>query len=847
MRRTHPFGDLLSRLRARKHGLTQAKLADLTGYDPAVIARMAQGQKDLTGTQARERVLRIIRALDEADVLHGPDEANALLEAAGLPPLFAGDKAEAALLQRLELHRRANAPDTLNAPALPRHNLPAHLTSFIGREGEIAQIAQFLTGSSLTTGSRSRSDARLITLTGPGGVGKTRLAIEAAMALADEFPDGAWYVPLSALNDPSLVAQAILDAFEIAHVRAGDEPHLRALVDYLQKRRLVLVLDNCEHVIDACADLIAHLMSHCPQLRILATSREALQVPGELALRVPPLDVPRMALAGASNALDFDAVRLFVERAQAIQPDFELTTGNANAVVHVCDRLDGIPLALELAAALLQAMSVEEIAARMDNRFALLRNGYRAVTPRHQALSNAIDWSYALLTPQEQTLLARLSVFAGAWLVEAAEDICADTIPLPVGEGNCVPLGAIGAGVRRTDVLPVLRQLVNKSLVIVASNHGEATRYRLLKTIQEYAGDKLREKGEHLMVKDNHLEAMVHLAEEANAQLHTGQPQDQAAWARLIEHQDELRAALAHAEQSGNAEALLRLAAALQGFWVGRGLREEGTAWMQRALALGKNALARLRIALMFAWAWTYEGDDERLKQLAPEAEVCLADCRAAQDQTCVAQAQTVLGGAAAASGNIATARACYDEALCIFEAQGDKRAIWNVRHKIGNALKRQDRTAAKAWIKENIKRYSERDSGDNRYLSASLADLAWLMEDEDPRDPNVLDLWQQSVAGAEAAGDIGLQSEFLLMLGHAELAAGERAQAAEHFTQSLQIACDMESKVGIEAVVEAMRDVDAARAETILQANLLRKQQAGDTEGVALATYFLGLVQHAG
>jgi NB-ARC domain len=253
---------------------------------------MGQGQKDLTGPLARERVLRVIQSLDECGVLNGVDEANALLEAATLPPLFAGNYIEAELMQQLALHRRAAPADDLSLPFAPpfapRHNLPAQLTSFIGREQEIAQVTLFLVGpitppmpaTNKNLHARKKSDARLITLTGPGGVGKTRLALEVAAALCEDYADGAWWVSLGALSDSSLVTQAILTTFELN--RQTQAAPLDVLVGYLEKRRLLLVLDNCEHLVDACAEVTAHLMSYCLNLRILATSREALQVPGEV-------------------------------------------------------------------------------------------------------------------------------------------------------------------------------------------------------------------------------------------------------------------------------------------------------------------------------------------------------------------------------------------------------------------------------------------------------------------------------------------------------------------------------------------------------------------------------------
>ena len=262
---------------------------------------------------------------------------------------------------------------------------------------------------------------------------------------------------------------------------------------------------------------------------------------------------------------------------------------------------------------------------------------------------------------------------------------------------------------------------------------------------------------------------------------------------------------------------------------------------MKKALAIGKAVPARLRAALMFAWAWTYAEDADELRQLAPEAELCLAECRAASDQVGAAQALAVLGGCAAASGDSARARACFEEALRIFEVQGDGRSMANVRHKMGNALQG---AAAEAWIEDSIRIY--RAAGDHRSLSTSLADLAWAIEAKDPGDARVLDVWRQSVSAAEAAGDAGLRSEFLYMLGLAEAGAGERAQAGEHLAQSLQIARDTDSKVGIEHAAKALREVNAARAKSILQTYLSQRQQAGAQEGIAAAAGFLGLVAGA-
>jgi len=341
----------------------------------------------------------------------------------------------------------------LAAPGLPAdfpplgvlgaaNNLPVPLTSFIGRERELAEAQRLL------------ASARLLTLTGPGGTGKTRLALQAAADALDQFPDGAWLVELAPLADPALVAGAAATTWDLRE-QPGRTP-LDALLDYLRARHLLLILDNCEHLIEACADLAADLLRACPRLTILASSREPLGVPGETTYRVPSLAVPDNECATPQRLLQFDAARLFVERAQAAQPHFAPNRGNLAVIIQICRRLDGIPLAIELAAARVRLLSVEQIAARLDDRFRLLTGGSRTALPRQQTLRALIDWSYDLLPAPECAALRQLAVFAGGWTLEAAEAVLSSP-----------------------DVLDLLAQLVNKSLVYV-DEAGAEPRYRLL-------------------------------------------------------------------------------------------------------------------------------------------------------------------------------------------------------------------------------------------------------------------------------------------------------------------------------------------------------------------------------
>ena len=359
----HAFGELLTQYRLRVAGLTQARLAELTGYDKAIVRRMCRGGKDLTGPSGRDRVLRLIGTLAEAGALHTRDEANSLLFTAVMPPLFEANPVEAALLKRLEVS------DGLQTR---RTNLPAALTSFLGRAAEVEAIENLL------------ANTRLLTLTGAGGSGKTRLAQVVAGKRLLACPDGVWLVELASVSDDSQIESVIANALGI--VSSANQPTRETVIRHLRGWHALLLLDNCEHVIDAAADLTAELLRNCPRLTVLATSREALNIDGEATWRVPAL-------------LPDEGAALFVERARARQ--HPPTPQQMSLVDDICCRLDHMPLAIELAAARMDTHSLEEIAARLDDRFGLLAQPRRATLPRQQTLRATVDWSYALLSPDE--------------------------------------------------------------------------------------------------------------------------------------------------------------------------------------------------------------------------------------------------------------------------------------------------------------------------------------------------------------------------------------------------------------------------------------------------------------
>ena len=373
-------------------------------------------------------------------------------------------------------------------------NLPTDISTFVGRARELGDLVRLLRGT------------RLLSLTGVGGSGKTRLARQAGTRVATTFDDGVYFVDLASLADPELLPSVVARALDVSE-RATETP-ADTLVEWLRSRRLLLILDNCEHLVDACAALIAALLREAPDLQILATTREALNVPGETLWRVPPLSLPPEPGALAPEAmLTFDAIRLFTERASTVTP-FVLAPDNAAAVADICRRLDGVPLAIELAAARATVLSVHQIRDRLDDRFRLLTSGGRTAVARQRTLKATVDWSYDLLSDSERHLLKRLSVFAGGWTLEAVEAVCA------------------GRGIDAGEVLDLLSRLVDKSLVIVDDRPGDR-RYRLLETIRQYAGDQLLHAGEDGVMADAHACYYQALSRQAEPQIVT---HDQVAW-----------------------------------------------------------------------------------------------------------------------------------------------------------------------------------------------------------------------------------------------------------------------------------------------------------------------------
>ena len=608
---------------------------------------------------------------------------------------------------------------SLDNPAL-RHNLPSQATSFVGRAAELAELRSLVSGGS-----------RLVTIAGPGGIGKSRLALQVAAEALDGDGDGVWLVELAPVAEPGLVARTVASVLQVR-----EEPGrliLDTLVDAVGDRHLLVVLDNAEHVLGAVAKLADALIRCCPQAYLLVTSREPLGTSGEHVFRVPPLRVPPADLAAPGPLAAFESVQLFAERALMYRQGFALDDANAAAVAAVCVRLDGIPLALELAAARLGSLSVSEISSRLDQRFRLLTGGSRTALPRHQTLRALIDWSYDLLHPEEQILLGRLSVFAGGWTLEAAEAVTS--------------AGDAGGW----QVLDHLAALVGKSLVQADEIHG-STRYRLLETVRHYAAERLalRPGSELDETRAAHRDYYLGLVETAG--LHLRGP-DETLWLDRLEVEfDNIRAALAFSlADPHSAEPGLRLAAGLRWFCIMRGhsgeVLEALDVLSERADAR-MPTLTRARALNASCHLLNHFGDDSMIPALAGEA---LKIARSLADAAVTADALSHLCWFRLERGDLPTALAQIDEAVGLARTTGDPRLM-------------ADLLGRRAVFKG--------EAGD---LDAAFADN------------------QEALAQSRAAGDNYRLAITLANLGVYELAAGKLRAARAH----LQEACTLADNLG--------------------------------------------------
>ena len=721
-----------------------------------------------------------------------------------------------------------------NGAAKPRHNLPQRLTSFVGREKEMATITDLI------------SQNRLVMLTGVGGIGKTNLCLQVARQVLQQFPDGVWLVELAPIADPALVAKTAAntlglressDRTLIAYTRESQESEQRSilqiLLDFLQEKECLLILDNCEHVIEAAAQFVTTLLQATAGVKVLASSREALGVLGEMPFRVPSLSVPDAHQLAAVNAWQqFDALSLFVERATAVSPEFQVTEDNLPSLVQICRRLDGIPLALELAAARVTVLNTAQIAARLDDRFRLLTGGSRTALPRQQTLRALIDWSWELLSEKEQMLLQRLSVFAGGMRLDAVEAVCADD------------------DLDRYDILDFLSELVKKSLVLARREPGQPIRYSLLETIRQYAQERLMMTGQGATFRQRHLDYFMTWAKRVEPEL-TGL--EQALWLNRLENElDNMRIALNWALDT-DCEAGLRLVTAVSRFWhlsyIG-----EGEMWLAQLLASG-SAVSPAVVAKALQVQGLFNSNPFKHEEAHRQLEKSLAIYQTLQDEVEIvnslryltlghgwlesqkellvllprlrqpgyemqlAESLLWLSYYEAQQNNYEKAQALVHESEALFREMGHLEGLADALQWSGYyGVWQGNLEFARPLLEESLS--IQKQMGERR-ISTGLQTLGflYLRLGDYPQSRQYL---QESLALTQHAGNMITSYWTFIMLGYVHLRSGELVEARQIFTKSVKQFYDVREQIGVVYTLEgfaslAVRHEQPERAVRLL------------------------------
>jgi predicted ATPase/DNA-binding CsgD family transcriptional regulator len=657
--------------------------------------------------------------------------------------------------------------DRCPAAKSARHNLPYELSSLVGRERELVEVERLL------------GRTRLLTLTGPGGCGKTRLAVAVAGDVVDGFAGGAWWVELAPLADSALVAPEVAAALGVQEQPGRSV--VDTLVDCVRTRDMLLVLDNCEHLIDACSALVMALLRSCQRLRVLATSREVFGIVGEVSWPVPSLSVPDFRLAMTPESVaEYDAVALFIQRAKAVAPEFVLSPENVAAVAGVCVRLDGLPLAIELAARRTKVLAVQQIASRLDGCLRVLGEGRRAALPRHRTLHATLDWSHDLLTEPERVVFRRVSVFAGGFTLDAAEAVC-------LGEGDT------NDELTGEDVLDLVAHLVDKSLVFVVAEEKQV-RYRMLETVRQYARQRLADSGEQDATRRRHAHWYLAFALEAESRL---RGPDQGAWLdRLQTEHDDLRAALRWShDERGEPELGLRLAAALWWFWVIRGHLGEGLQWLARA------------------------ADPD--SQVSPSAQ---------------AKALGVAGSLALHQGNYDTAITVLELGLTGYRELADTDGIAATLPTLGLAKLYGQRTDVD--IPELVEEAMRlRPQVKSPHVAADLLVLTGMCIGTDGDWSRAAELCEKSLTLCREVGDLAGTLRCLPALGFIALVRGEDEVAVATLAESLRLAAELDFKVVIQYVYYFLGCVAVNQGQATRAARLWGASDAmGETYATTLS-----------
>jgi non-specific serine/threonine protein kinase len=722
MQEQHSFGYWL-RLKRKALDLTREALADRVGCSLSTIRKLED--------EERHPSAQIAELL--AEIFQIPTtERTAFLRFAR------GDWRSAPSLGDEE------APWRVSTPEIPQHsrsNLPATFTSLIGRDKDIAAVHDYLTNP----------DIRLVTLIGAPGIGKTRLSIASARESLADFPDGVFFVALAPLDQPSLIPSAISQA--LGYIEKNNLSPEERLIEGIANKRMLLVLDNSEHLIEDVARLASSLLSACSRLTILTTSREALGISGEWLYSVPALDMPKeYSIVDVETISEFPALVLFAERARAARSDFALNAENIRAVASICSQLDGLPLAIELIAARVKTLSPEQIAARLDDRFALLTSGSRVASSRQQTLRATLDWSYELLTETERELFRQLSVFVGGFTLDALESVA-------LLDSN-------------QSILDALSRLVDKSLLLVEQQ--DQTRYRFLESIRQYARDKLNETRESNLIQDRHLNYYLRVAEEAEPYLFRAGQQD---WKNRLElDHDNLRVALAWSLESNQIQAGLKMAGALAWFWHSNGHLSEGNLWLEKILAAGigtqgKERAKALRASSILA---TDTGDYIRARAFA-ESSIKLY--REIGDNRGAGLVLADLGASFHRGGKEEEAIESLEESLRLLRATGERWGIAYALVWLGDTWFRMGDTTRAATSWEESLRLTQ-ELGDHFVMAWSLgglADVARLRADY----KRATGMFKESLSLSQSSGDKFGPPYVLEALGLVAAALGDAKRAA--------------------------------------------------------------------
>jgi non-specific serine/threonine protein kinase len=740
-----------------------------------VLYEMATGRKPFEGAN----VIEIVDAVLHSDPAPAPDLNAGISSELGRVIARCLEKnrdhrypsARALWTDLIELGR--GPEPRIGSRRLPtrRHNLPLELTSFVGREREVSELSALL------------GETRLLTLSGSGGCGKTRLAIKVASSVVDRYADGVWFIELSPLSNPELVLSSVASTLNVQE--APERPLVQRVLDYLQNKRVLLVLDNCEHVVTAAATLVAAILSSCERVHVLVTSREPLGIPGERVSRVPSLSVPDPGIKEVADAPQYEAVRLFLERAQAVSP-LALDQHEVERVVDICRRLDGIPLALEMAAARLDILSLDQIAARLTDRFALLAGTRKNVLRRQQTLRSTVDWSHDLLSPEEKSLFRRLAVFAGSFSLEAVEAVCA------------------AEDLKSEEILGVLSRLVDKSMVAVTrTNLG--VRYRLLETLREYATDKLRTSADGRRTRRTHVDFFLAMAERLGPEFRIGRSSEARITASAIDqlesdHQNLLAALQWCNDQRSGSRTALRIAVALWLFWETRCYDRLAKEQLVRAL------------------------DRDRGRSPVPLR----------------IEALNAAGHFLATTGELGAAQHAHEDSLRLAKETEDPRTIGDALRWLGIVAWRQDRYEEAEAIQRQALEIG-RKHGFERLTAFALNHLAALAFARDDYDLAEA-CWRESDEHFRSSYDVSLSNYAVLAYDRGDYAKAE-SLALQALTIARETGRTSDVVSGLFLLGFLVGDNDLERSRMLYEEGLAIARDVGDKYAIATALSELGSI----